>query len=184
MLELTPQIIHSSLMAVCRGDPVDDSLARILSSWMLGIGSLPDWLGLEEKEFRQMMAYHFAGFDIARFRNPNRSLDSIRTEETGDLRHLLLSNRTSNSESEAWMADIVTAGCLGSDHLWQDLGLWSRADLSELMLLNFHPLASRNRKNMRWKKFLYKQLCESEGIYICRSPSCEICSDYLNCFGP
>ncbi len=26
------------------------------------------------------------------------------------------------------------------------------------------PLAARNVKDMKWKKFLYKQLCEAEGI--------------------
>ena len=81
------------------------------------------------------------------------------------------------------MADIVTAGCLGSDHLWQDLGLWNRAQLTGLMRENFAPLAKRNDKDMKWKKFLYRQLCEAEGVAICRSPSCEICVDYAVCFG-
>jgi nitrogen fixation protein NifQ len=81
------------------------------------------------------------------------------------------------------MVEILIAGCMGNDHLWQDLGLWQRADLSKLMLDNFEPLALRNNKDMKWKKFLYKQLCEAEGIYVCRSPSCEVCVDYDNCFG-
>ncbi|MFM8444786.1 MAG: nitrogen fixation protein NifQ, partial [Methylococcus sp.] len=33
-----------------------------------------------------------------------------------------------------------------------------------------------------WKKFLYKQLCEAEGIYVCRAPSCGECVDYADCF--
>jgi nitrogen fixation protein NifQ len=82
------------------------------------------------------------------------------------------------------MAEIVSAGCMGDDHLWQDLGLWQRPDLSRLMLNNFKPLAERNDKDMKWKKFLYKQLCDAEGIYVCRAPSCEVCTDYDNCFGP
>lgn len=81
------------------------------------------------------------------------------------------------------MAEIVIAGCMGSDHLWQDLGLWQRADLTHLMLHNFEPLALRNQRDMKWKKFLYKQLCEAEGIYVCRSPSCEVCIDFHSCFG-
>jgi nitrogen fixation protein NifQ len=51
------------------------------------------------------------------------------------------------------------------------------------MMDNFEPLALRNDKDMKWKKFLYKQLCEAEGIYVCRAPSCEVCVDYDNCFG-
>ncbi|MES9842985.1 MAG: nitrogen fixation protein NifQ, partial [Candidatus Thiodiazotropha endolucinida] len=93
-------------------------------------------------------------------------------------------SRTTHSQSETWMTDIVIAGCLGSDHLWQDLGLWERSDLSRLMLENFRPLAIRNTQDMKWKKFLYKQLCETEGIYTCRAPSCEVCADYAACFGP
>ncbi len=37
---------------------------------------------------------------------------------------------------------------------------------------------------MKWKKFIYKQLCITEGIYTCRAPSCEVCADYADCFGP
>ncbi|MCU7810980.1 MAG: nitrogen fixation protein NifQ, partial [Candidatus Thiodiazotropha sp. (ex Notomyrtea botanica)] len=72
---------------------------------------------------------------------------------------------------------------LGDDHLWQDLGLWQRSDLSRLMMVCFRPLARLNDRDMKWKKFLYKQLCETEGIYTCRSPSCKVCVDYDNCFG-
>jgi len=88
------------------------------------------------------------------------------------------------SPSELWTARIVAVGCLGSDHLWQDLGLWSRAELSALMERNFPTLAAKNVHNMKWKKFLYKQLCIAEGVYVCRAPSCEVCADYDACFGP
>ena len=82
------------------------------------------------------------------------------------------------------MAEIVTTACMGGDHLWQDLGLHSREYLSRLMTENFPSLAAKNVHDMKWKKFLYKQLCEKEGINTCRSPSCEYCVDYLSCFGP
>lgn len=82
------------------------------------------------------------------------------------------------------MAEIIAAGCMGSDHLWQDLGLRQRTELSLLMAHNFPALAEKNRHDMKWKRFLYKQLCETEGIYTCRSPSCEVCVDYHACFGP
>jgi nitrogen fixation protein NifQ len=73
---------------------------------------------------------------------------------------------------------------MGADHLWQDLGLGSRQDLSELFWRNFPALAAMNQRDMKWKKFLYKQLCFQEGIYTCRAPSCEVCVDYSSCFGP
>ena len=52
------------------------------------------------------------------------------------------------------------------------------------MVRHFSALALRNNQDMKWKKFLYKQLCEQEGINACRAPSCEVCTDYLKCFGP
>lgn len=80
------------------------------------------------------------------------------------------------------MAHVIAAGCLADDHLWSDLGLWQRADLTDLMRRNFPALAARNTKDMKWKRFLYKQLCDAEGIYLCRAPSCSVCSDYDACF--
>jgi len=96
----------------------------------------------------------------------------------------MLSHKAGASPSEVWMARIVVAGCMASDHLWSDLGLWSCTDLTALMRRNFPALAARNVRDMRWKHFLYKQLCETEGIYTCRAPSCEVCDDYPGCFGP
>lgn len=174
--------VYAGLMAQRRGEPVEENLARILASWSLGRGVLPDWLGLGELAYRQLMAHHFPGIDPDRLACFGRAPVSDRLDEQEELQSLLLTNRSGVSRSEKWMAGIVTAGCLGSDHLWQDLGLWSRADLSKLMLDHFAPLALRNDKNMKWKRFLYKQLCESEGIYVCRSPSCEVCVDYAKCF--
>ena len=81
------------------------------------------------------------------------------------------------------MAPIVAAACLGGDHLWRDLGLASRQQLRELLQHNFPQLAQRNVNDMRWKKFFYKQLCEQDGGYVCRSPSCEQCPTHHDCFG-
>ncbi|MGD2117369.1 MAG: nitrogen fixation protein NifQ [Chromatiales bacterium] len=180
----TTQQLYGRLMAARRGDPVEETLACMLASWATGVGSMPDWLGLGEAGFYNMLRQHFPQFDITLFENPGRPVDRQRLDEMQDLHKLLMQNRSGRSAVETCMAEIVIAGCLGNDHLWQDLGLWQRADLSKLMLDNFAPLAKRNDKDMKWKKFLYKQLCETEGIYTCRSPSCEVCADYANCFGP
>ncbi len=179
----TPQSIYNGLMMSRRGEPVEDTLARILASWSAGFGAMPDWLGLGEPAFYEMMQFHFPGYNLEQLIWLGRPLDEQRVAEMEDLRKLLFKKRTGEFDSENWMVEILIAGCMGDDHLWQDLGLWQRADLSKLMQENFFPLASRNTKDMKWKKFLYKQLCETEGIYTCRSPSCEVCADYDNCFG-
>lgn len=87
-------------------------------------------------------------------------------------------------EEIAAVAERVAVGCLGDNHLWQDLRLASRAELSALMGHWFPSLVRRNQADMKWKKFLYKQLCEREGLFICKAPSCDACIDRPQCFGP
>ena len=110
-----------------------------------------------------------------------------RGDEVEDLRALLLAHADlqagTRAQAEA-MAETVAVACLGDNHLWQDLQLPSRTELSALMAHWFPALKARNSRDMKWKKFLYKQLCEREEIFICRSPSCAVCSDYAKCFGP
>jgi nitrogen fixation protein NifQ len=52
-----------------------------------------------------------------------------------------------------------------------------------MLQYNFPELAAKNDQDMKWKKFLYKQLCEAEGLYLCRAPSCNVCIDYPKCYG-
>jgi len=78
----------------------------------------------------------------------------------------------------------VAVASLGDQHLWQDLGLASRAELSALMRHWFPALVAKNDRDMKWKKFLYRQLCEREQVLICKSPTCAACSDFDFCFGP
>lgn len=172
------------LMASARGHVNDHILASMYAGHWAGEGSLPvDW-GMSRTAFVTMMHYHFPG---CRYRRPAGNASSLPTErlqECEELQQLLLSHRAHESPSELWMATIVSRACMADNHLWQDLGLWSRTDLGRLMHNNFPSLAEKNDRDMKWKKFLYKQLCDAEGIYVCRSPSCEVCSDYQACFGP
>ena len=82
------------------------------------------------------------------------------------------------------MAEHLAVACLGDQHLWQDMQLASRAELSSLMRYWFPALVARNHGDMKWKKFLYRQLCEREALFICKAPSCAECSDRPLCFGP
>jgi nitrogen fixation protein NifQ len=176
--------IYARLMAHAAGEGNDAVLACIYASWCTGGGAMPDWLGLAPDAFHAMLDFHFPGYDPGRVPNPGRRVPPDRLDEIAELRQLMLRDRAGATPSELWMADIAAAGCMASDHLWQDLGLWSRPDLTALMRRNFPGLAARNLKDMKWKRFLYKQLCAAEGIYTCRSPSCEVCTDYRACFGP
>jgi nitrogen fixation protein NifQ len=166
------------------GDGNDHVLACMIASWQTAHGAMPDWLGLDPAAFRCLMRHHFPGAGLDALRERGRPVAEDRREEIEELVGLMLLDKAGETPSEVWMSHIVAAGCMASDHLWQDLGLWSRGDLTELMRRNFPALAARNVKDMKWKRFLYKQLCEAEGIYTCRTPSCEVCADYHACFGP
>ncbi|TNE77877.1 MAG: nitrogen fixation protein NifQ [Gammaproteobacteria bacterium] len=170
-------------------------LALLVTRQRDGEGCLPMWLGLAPLEFQQLISGYFpdqrqwlfpdkgnlpAGIERGQLR---QQLLELRREEWLELRDLLLGARSGYSELETYMANIVAAGCLGGDHLWRDLGLPSRAALRELLMLNFAPLAQTNHADMKWKKFFYKQLCEQQGGYVCRAPSCQECKAYDDCFG-
>ncbi len=184
-VEDTCRQLHIQLMRHSQGRANDDPLACILASWSCGLGALPAFLGLGSEQFHAMLAYHYPGFDGRQRLQPLQAQpDSKRWQERDELRALLLQDRMGESASEKWIAGIVSAACMAQDHLWQDLGLWSRQDLSHLLEHNFPSLAARNDRDMKWKKFFYRQLCKAEGIYTCRSPSCEVCADFQECFGP
>lgn len=104
-------------------------------------------------------------------------------EEYTDLISLLFEHGTVQDEQTSRLAQTVAASCMGGNHLWQDMGLPNRKALSELLSRYFRPLYEKNTGDMKWKKFFYKQLCEREGMNLCKSPNCEVCTDYSNCFG-
>jgi len=110
-----------------------------------------------------------------------------RHDEVDDLMALLLEHADWSAGSKAevdHMAWLLASASLGDQHLWQDLGLPSRAELSALIERWFPALAARNVDNMRWKKFFYRQLCLKEDVLICKSPTCADCTDHGECFGP
>ena len=175
---------HAYLMAHSSGLRNDDAIACMLASLFVGDGAMPLWLGLNEIQFTAMIKLYYPGSSLEFSQSNTGEVEFDRSDEQGELYELLVANRADSKPDLIWMAHIVTAGCMGSNHLWQDLGLWERPDLTNLMNVSFPDLAKRNDKNMKWKKFLYKQLCQQEGIYTCRSPSCEVCAEYKECFAP
>lgn len=66
-------------------------------------------------------------------------------------------------------------------HFWD--GKAGTTEALTLLIRRYFPaLAARNVDNMKWKKFLYRQLCLKEELHICRSPSCADCTDHAECF--
>ncbi|MGZ8183268.1 MAG: nitrogen fixation protein NifQ [Methylobacter sp.] len=176
--------IYSRLTSMSIITPNHEWLAYMVASWCDGQGVLPDFLGLEPVQFNALNKHFFPGFSIPELAPSASKLDFSRMLEKEDLVNLLKQFSKPDTLEMDWMIAIIVAGCLGSDHLWQDLGLWSRSQLSAMLQYNFPELAAKNDKDMKWKKFLYKQLCETEGLFLCRAPSCNVCIDFPKCYGP
>jgi len=117
---------------------------------------------------------------------PVRMTDRLdnRMDELDDLIGLLMDHGCDNSDATHEIAIFIAHACMGDNHLWQDMGLPDRSALSELMQTRFPALAAKNIGDMKWKKFFYKQLCERADIFICKAPTCGVCTDYDKCFGP
>lgn len=166
---------------------VSIALAGVLAgSWARrGFGYLP-LFGLDAGQTRALLATHFAGAELHlpcawdSLASPQEFEDAL---ELSDLVDMLVEHRTVEDEDSTWLAHAMATACLGEDHLWQDMNLPSRQVLSDLFYGFFNGIAVRNRQDMKWKKFLYKQLCERAEIRICKAPSCGVCADYKLCFG-
>jgi len=169
--------------AAAAADPNRDLLASMIAGQGVGAGCLPVDLGLGAGHYAQLLAEYFPGYDLCA---PQRGAGEIPAyfPELDDLKKLLQDHRAKALDSELWLADIVATACAGADHLWQDLGLSNRDELTRLMWINFPALAGDNTSDMKWKKFLYRRFCSTEGIYVCPAPSCGQCQDHAKCFGP
>lgn len=171
-----------ALLVHAAGLPNDGLFARMIASQAAGLGALPPGLGLFGPDYLKLLERHFPGA-VPPAPADRPPFDPESMPERDDLRALLLDHLAGRDDSERWMAEIVVVACMGGDHLWQDLGVWNRADLSQLMNENFPALAAKNDRDMKWKKFLYRQICEREGIHVCPAPACQVCVDYAKCFG-
>ncbi|SRR5271166_1207191 len=156
-------------------------LAVGLAEEAAGGASLTDALGLTGRELARLLATRFPlgalPFPLWREGEPEVA------DEEALLRELLMRNRAREDESACWLVAILARRSMRDDHLWQDLGLFSRAELSELLKRHFPALHAGNVKNMRWKKYFYRQICELEGFSLCAAPHCSVCADFQSCFG-
>jgi nitrogen fixation protein NifQ len=143
-------------------------------------------LGLSAAQIAAVVAGYLpaaAGLLPGRYEAPLPEPDEGDTLEEPDLRRLLLDLRSRGAVEEEWLAAIIARRSQGANHLWQDLGLFERAELSAMMRRHFRPLAERNSRDMKWKKFFYRELCRMDGIVICKAPNCADCCDVALCFG-
>ncbi|MFA7241462.1 MAG: nitrogen fixation protein NifQ [Sulfuricellaceae bacterium] len=161
------------------------SAATRALAWVIGAEPYRSAMlrGVNGDDFDRLRARGLPIGDV-RWNEPAGNCAPLRDDEFQDVLDLLLEYRADNGSETAWLASAVAAACLGGNHLWQDLGLANRQELSDLLQTAFPALYARNTGNMKWKKFFYKQLCERAEVQACRAPSCAACADYAQCFAP
>lgn len=171
------------------GPSAEDSFDRHVFACVIARGAaeaarpLTEAVGLSADQLRQLQQRYFPDADwLTEGLAGDAGADEL---EEPDLRRLLSDNATrAGDQATLWLAAMVARRSLRPNHLWQEMGLSMRGEMSALLLRHFAPLAARNDRDMKWKKFFYRQMCEDEGIFLCKSPVCDTCSDAAICYGP
>jgi nitrogen fixation protein NifQ len=157
-------------------------LASILAVAAMEDGAMAARTGLAVADLVRLMVQWFpaaGGSGIAWFTQDN----DIDDDEAAMVRDLLLAHRSSEGDVGHWLAAMIARRAMEPNHLWEDLGLRDRSELTRLLSRHFAPIAARNTQNMRWKRFFYRALCESDGFVMCTTPVCTECRDFDLCFG-
>ncbi|QOZ23702.1 nitrogen fixation protein NifQ [Bradyrhizobium sp. CCBAU 51753] len=157
-------------------------LASILAAASMDGGPLPEKAGLSGYELAALLEHYFPSVGV----KISEQLLAFKCDENDEIamvRDLLLKQRSTEGRIGGWLAAMIARRAIEPGHLWEDLGLRNRGELSRLLSRHFAPLAARNNNNMRWKRFFYRSLCEDEGLVMCTTPICTQCNDFNLCFG-
>ncbi|RFU49885.1 nitrogen fixation protein NifQ [Paraburkholderia sp. DHOC27] len=143
-------------------------------------------LGLSHEELRALFHRHF-GLESAPLDATSQATRVLVQEQAGfvaALRALILqyANAAVDVDDARCLAGIIAHACLRPDHLWRDLGLAGRDEVSAMLERFFPALAARNVDNLRWKRFLAQELALSLGQTPGPAPGCPGCEDYRFCF--
>jgi nitrogen fixation protein NifQ len=186
---MQPKSIYEFLSrcnAVVACDPFDGHvLACIFAAGAMETGpdrSLTDALGISGKILRRSCEQYFPGA-LLLLEPFGLDGEPAVDEDEKCLRELLVRSRSTAGPVGSLLSMLIARRSTRSNHLWQDLGLPNRGDLSTLMFRHFATLALRNNQDMKWKKFLHRMICRDEGFRLCTAPSCSECSDFKDCFG-
>lgn len=142
-------------------------------------GDLPV-LGLDAGELAKLIGRHFPGATFGHFLHL-----TPRTAFTRDLHALLMwhdRTATRHRDDARCLAAIICAASLRPDHLWRDLGLSGRDDVTGMLDRHYPALVARNVANLRWKKFLAQEVAHARGEAPTCAPGCPGCEDYAFCY--
>lgn len=182
-----PHEVYRWLMAEQVGDPFDAHVLASVLALACGEteaagGRLAEGMGLNGAELVALAAPVFP-HAAAWLRVLSGDDRLARSEEELYLLDVLRRHGSRGTPFEARLSSIMARRALRPNHLWQDLGLGNRGELSRLIEVHFAPLARRNARDMKWKKFLYRMICRDQDYRLCTAPSCSECDDFETCFG-
>ncbi len=138
--------------------------------------------GLSEAEYSMLADRMFPAI-AAGLRGMYKGGEPQIDDEEQSVRDILMMYASGVAGLEKIFTAMIARRCKQPHHLWQDLGLRERGELSRLMERHFTRLSARNHEDMKWKKFLYRMVCGSEGFTLCTTPVCSDCNDFEVCFG-
>jgi nitrogen fixation protein NifQ len=148
--------------------------------------------GLSPRELDALLARLFPGapapgddaLSTLREQRAAPILDDAQAEFTRLLRALLDAWRAPATDTTPWVSSVLVQACLRPDHLWRDLGLSGREDVTALLARHYPGLMARNVRNLRWKQFLAYSAREHAGQPPSEAPGCPACEDYGVCYPP
>lgn len=186
---MTPQgmyqlLRHANTATAC--DPFDGHVLACIFAAAAGEsqagGSFTDAIGISGAALRSHIERYFPGC-LEQLEHFGLDTEPTVGEDELCLRELLWRFRAAPSPLNSLMSLLIARRATRPNHLWQDLGLANRGELSQLMLRHFALLARRNSQDMKWKKFFYRMICREDGFSMCAAPSCSECNDFDGCFG-
>jgi nitrogen fixation protein NifQ len=140
-------------------------------------------LGLDAAGFSALIQRHFPGAPLTQ--TPEKPCFAPHEAFVHDLHALLMWHDRTASRHAAdahCLAMMIAAASLRPDHLWRDLGLDGRDDVTAMLDRHYPDLIARNVTNMRWKKFLAHQVAHANGTMPACAPGCPGCEDYAFCY--
>jgi nitrogen fixation protein NifQ len=149
---------------------------------------LSEGLGLDKAELAALLDHYFPTVAPAWLAPPPAAPAATCPEADAGIitllsEHLPIDANGRTPLASRWLVRILATRAAYPGHLWRAMGLFARPELTAAIRRHLPALAAANNQGMRWKRFLFKQLCERNGGTMCKSPDCGVCSDYALCFG-
>jgi len=146
-------------------------------------------LGLSAQALGGLAQRHFAAEAVTALSSPNLPhqapiVDVTHAAFVASMRDFLigLAAPEVDAADAQCLAAILAHACLRPDHLWRDLGLAGRDDVTQMLTRFFPEVVARNRDGLRWKKLLARELARATGGVPGPAPGCPGCEDFGFCF--